>query len=112
MKENLGSSHKHFPADLKADTCTTWYCCLSLSLELVFYLFLFNPFTATMSLEMGSENAKFETLKHFFFSLASERKGLSPKRIALNLDAIGPENILFAGASVHLSARKFYILGQ
>ena len=65
-----------------------------------------------MSLEMGSENAKFETLKHFFFSLACERKGLSPKRIALNLDAIGPENILFAGASLLLSARTFYTLGQ
>ena len=32
MKENLDNSHKHFPADLKADTCTTWYWCLSLSL--------------------------------------------------------------------------------
>ena len=87
-----------------------------MSLELGFFLliFLFNPFIATTSLEMGSENAKFETLKHFFFffSLACERKELSSKRIALKLDVTGPENILFAGTSLHLSARKFYTLGQ
>ena len=39
-------------------------------------------------------------------------KGFSSKRIALKLDVIGPENILYAGASVHLSAREFYRLGQ
>ena len=32
--------------------------------------------------------------------------------IALKEDVTGPENILFAGASVHLSARKSYRLGQ
>ena len=31
---------------------------------------------------------------------------------ALKVDVIGPENTLFAGASVHLSARKFDRLGQ
>ena len=30
----------------------------------------------------------------------------------LKVDVIGPENILFAGASVQLSARKFYRLWQ
>ena len=33
-------------------------------------------------------------------------------RIALKIDVIGQENILFAGASVQLSARTFYRLGQ
>ena len=33
----------------------------------LFFNFLFNLFTTTMSHEMGRENAKFETLKHFFF---------------------------------------------
>ena len=33
-------------------------------------------------------------------------KGFLSKRI------IGPENILFKGVSVHLSARKFYRLGN
>ena len=32
--------------------------------------------------------------------------------MASEVDVIGPENILFAGASVHLSARKLYRLGQ
>ena len=39
-------------------------------------------------------------------------KGFSSKRIALKADVIGPENVLFAGASVQLSARKFDSLGQ
>ena len=34
------------------------------------------------------------------------------KRIALKRDVIGLDNILFAVASVHLSARKFYMLEQ
>ena len=33
--------------------------------------------------------------------------GLSSKRVAPKVDVIGPENILFAGASVHLSAENF-----
>ena len=39
-------------------------------------------------------------------------KGFSSKCIALKVDAIGLENILFVGGSVHLSAQKFYRLGQ
>ena len=39
-------------------------------------------------------------------------KGFSSEHIALKIDVIGPENMLFAGASVHLSAQKFYRLGQ
>ena len=30
----------------------------------------------------------------------------------LKVDVIGPENVLFAGASLHLLARKFYRLWQ
>ena len=39
-------------------------------------------------------------------------KGLSPQCIALTVDVLGPENIPFAGASVHLLARKLYRLVQ
>ena len=34
-------------------------------------------------------------------------KGFSSKHIALKVDVTGAESILFAGASVHLSARSF-----
>ena len=46
-----------------------------------------------------------------FFALACGRT-FSSQRIALTVDVIGPENILFAGESLHLSARKFYRLGS
>ena len=40
-------------------------------------------------------------------------KGFSSKLIALKVDVLHDRKIiLFAGASVHLSARKFYRLGQ
>ena len=39
-------------------------------------------------------------------------KGISSKGIALEVDVMGPENILFAGMSVHLSAKKLYRMGQ
>ena len=39
-------------------------------------------------------------------------KRFTSKRIALRVDVIGPENILFAGTYVQLSARKFFRLGQ
>ena len=38
--------------------------------------------------------------------------GMRKDRIALKADVIGPESIVFAGASVHHSAQKFYRLGQ
>ena len=48
----------------------------------------------------------------WFTALACE-KTLITMHLALNVDVIGPENILFAGTSLHLSlsARKFYRLG-
>ena len=39
-------------------------------------------------------------------------KELSSQHTALKADVIGPENILFAGTSVYLSARKFHRLGS
>ena len=39
-------------------------------------------------------------------------KGVLAKRIALKADVYRKINILFASASVHLSARTFYRLGQ
>ena len=56
------------------------------------------------------KKANFETLEPFCFPFSHwPVKGLSSKRLALKADVIGPgKNILFAGASVHLSARIFY----
>ena len=75
-----------------------------------------NPFTLPWChLKTTNKGAKFETLKSFslfFFFLHRLLKGFLSKRTALKVDVIGAENILFAGASVHLSARKFYMLGQ
>ena len=47
----------------------------------------------------------------FFFALACERIFIKMHNIESSC-VIGFENILFVGASVHLSARKFYRLGQ
>ena len=68
---------------------------------------IFNSFTATMSL------AKFETLKPFvsFLTLASERTFIKKHSIESRW-VTGPENILFAGTSVHLSSWKLYRLGS
>ena len=65
-----------------------------------------------MSLENARKSAKFKNRKPFLFCflfcfLHWYVKGFSSKRITLKVDVTGPENILFAGASVHLSARKF-----
>ena len=46
-----------------------------------------------------------------FFTLACERIFIKTHRIESRC-VIGPEHLLFAGASLHLSARKFYRLGQ
>ena len=37
---------------------------------------------------------------------------MSSKHIAVKVDVTGAKYVLFAGASVHLSARKTYRLGQ
>ena len=56
---------------------------------------------------------KCETLKPvcFFFALACERIFIETYSIESRC-VIGPENTLFAGASVHLSARALYRLGS
>ena len=56
--------------------------------------------------------AKFETLSLSVSFSHWHVKGLSSKPTALNVIATGPESILFAAASVHLSAQKFYRLEQ
>ena len=38
-------------------------------------------------------------------------RGFSSNHIALEVDVIGAETILFAGASVHLSTRDFTVKG-
>ena len=62
---------------------------------------------------MTSKSVKFETLNCFclYFSHCHV-KGFSSKLKALKVDVMGAENILFAGASLHLSARKYYRLGK
>ena len=52
-------------------------------------------------------NLKPLSLFVFFFSLACERI-FSKTRSTESTCVIGPENILLAGASVHLSARIFF----
>ena len=47
----------------------------------------------------------------FFFALACDRIFIKTHTIESRC-VIGAENRLFTGASVHLSARKFYRLGQ
>ena len=59
---------------------------------------------------MKVQNLKPFSLVVFLFTLACER--ISIKHTELKIDAIGLENILLAGVSVHHSARKFYKLGQ
>ena len=64
-------------------------------------------------LKMTTKSVKFESFKTFCFYFSHRHvKGLSSQRVALKVDVIGPENIQFAGMSLHLSAQKFYRLGQ
>ena len=68
-----------------------------------------------MSLENNNKSAKFETLKPFsvlvfFFALACERifiKMHSTENRCNNNINIEPENLLFAGMSVHFLPRNF-----
>ena len=64
-------------------------------------------------LKTTHESAKFETLTPFFlffFELTCERIFIKMNSIESNV--IGPGNIVSAGMSMHLSAQKFYGLGQ
>ena len=56
-------------------------------------------------------NLKPLSLFVFFFALARERSFIKTYSIE-SRSLTGTENILFAGASAHLSAHKFYRLGQ
>ena len=82
----------------------------------------FNPSLLWCHLKTTNISAMFENRKHFFFSFSHWHV----KRIALKSDVIENnnknnnnnnkkatwKNILFAGASVHHSAQKFYRPGQ
>ena len=73
----------------------------------------FNPFVAIISLENDSSKCKIWNPLAFLSSFSHFRvKGLLSKGIILNVNVIGPDNILFAGASMHVSVRKMYRLGQ
>ena len=73
-----------------------------------------NPFTATMSLENDQQKCEIWNLWAFrrllFFALARERIFIKTYSVYRRC-VTGPANVLFAGASVHLSARKSYRLG-
>ena len=64
-------------------------------------------------LKTTNKSRKFEILEAscVFWALAGERIFIETHTIEIRFD-IGPENILFARAYVHFSARKFYRLGQ
>ena len=68
------------------------------------------------SLSHLSQHTKYHSYSFLvaFLSSYSHRyvKGSPSDRIALKVDVTGPENILFAGTSMHLSAQKCYRLGQ
>ena len=72
------------------------------------------PFTAMMSLENDHYKCNIGNTEAFLSSFWRwPVKGLSAQRTALKVDSVtGPENILFAGTPLHLSARTFYRLGQ
>ena len=74
----------------------------------------FNPFTAVMSLENNPSGCKIwypYTFLSSFFALAREKSFIKMHRTERRC-VTGPENTLFAGASVQLSARKYYRLGS
>ena len=75
-----------------------------------------NPLTAITSLEKTNKSAKFETLKpfSFLFRTVSHVQEFSSKRVALKRDIRYKtgKTYCFWGASVPLSARKFYTMGQ
>ena len=67
-----------------------------------------------MSLKNNQKSAKSETLKLlvFFFALAGERIFIKLHSIEIRLYRAGVYIYTCAGESVHLSAGKFYRLGQ
>ena len=75
--------------------------------------FLLTPSLPWCHVKTTNKRAKFQTLKPFCFLFSRWYvKEFSSTRIALKIDAIGPENVLFGGVSVCHSARKFYKLWQ
>ena len=63
-------------------------------------------------LKTTDKSAKFKTLKLFVFVFATGlwKVFIKVHSIENRCRAVGPDNILLSGASVHLTARKFYML--
>ena len=73
---------------------------------------LFNTFTAMVSFEKKVPNLKPLSFLVFFFALAHGRISIKMHSTENRIDVTGPENMLFAGVSLHHSARTFYRPGQ
>ena len=80
-----------------------------------------NPFTAMMPLENDQYNWPnlkplslfvFFLLLFFFFAPACDSILIETHSIETRDVRIGPEDLLYAGACVQFSARKFYTPGQ
>ena len=71
------------------------------------------PSLPSRRLKTTNNSAKFEILKPSCLLFSHWRlKGFSSVHIVLKITVTGPENLLFAGASVRLTALKFYRLWQ
>ena len=81
-----------------------FFCCKGIRLT---------PSQPCYQLKTTDKRAKSDTLTHFCLLFALAFKKIFNKTYSIESRCvIGPKNTLFAGASVHLSARKFYRLGQ
>ena len=93
-------------------TVITWRHVTRPHVLLVLMVWGLTPSLPRCHLKATNKTGKSESILCLLFGTGMSVEGFSSKRIALKIDVIGPENILFAGASVHLSAGKFYRLGQ
>ena len=87
---------------------------IHINLNMIFYTHVEHSPTKTIYIKYYIKIKK-KHYKHTLFPSSFSHwhaKGFSSKHIILKVDAIRQENTLFAGASMHLSARKFYRLGQ
>ena len=102
VRKRRGALFAHYALWIRAERCRIVACVEYLTLTLSWY-----------HLKTTNKTAKCETLKHFclFFALECETTFIKTHTIE-NGCVIGPENTPYAGASEHLSARKFYRLGQ
>ena len=89
-----------------------FYQCLGLYSVLEIFLFL-TPSLPWCHLKMTSKSVKLKLLEHFCFLFHSGTWKEFHKMHSIECGCVtGPKSRLFAGASMHLSAWKFYRLGQ